>query len=312
MVPDCRGPTGRVSESGARVSQAGTGVGRDAARSAFKALPDSVQREVLRQWYRYGPRSYGETREAHPLAEGMAVGNPDFVGIGVPKAGTTWWFSLVAAHPDIYVEHQKELMYFNQRVFDHCAQDGGADDVFEAYRQWFPRPEGTKTGEWTPNYLYAHELPSLLRKVAPACKVMVLLRDPVERYRSHVSIRLSPGRMRIHRLLALDRGYYSAALQPWERVFSPSEMLVLQFEACRRSPEAHLGATYRFLGVDDSFVPDDLRLPVNKTAGKRPLPPDVERVLARLYEADVLALADRYPQIDLNLWPNFAHLAGRS
>jgi hypothetical protein len=64
--------------------------------------------------------------------------------------------------------------------------------------------------------------------------------------------------------------------------------------------------------VDDSFVPDDLRLPVNKTAGKRPLPPDVERVLARLYEADVLALADRYPQIDLNLWPNFAHLAGRS
>ena len=239
----------------------------------------------------------------------MAIGAPDFVGIGVPKAGTTWWFSLMAAHPEIHVENKKELMYFSQRILNRSRQVGGTDDVLHAYKQWFPRPEGTKTGEWTPNYLYAHQLPPLLRRAAPDCKLLVLLRDPVERYRSHISIHTSPSRMQLHRHLALDRGYYSAALQPWESAFSPSEMLILQFERCLASPDAQLAATFRFLGVDDSFVSAAIKVPVNKTATKRPLSPDLEQLLVRLYEADVLALADRYPQIDLSLWPNFAHVA---
>ena len=29
-------------------------------------------------------------------------GPPDFVGIGVQKAGTTWWFELLLTHPDQY------------------------------------------------------------------------------------------------------------------------------------------------------------------------------------------------------------------
>ncbi len=50
--------------------------------------------------------------------------------------------------------------------------------------------------------------------------------------------------------------------------------------------------------------------PVNRTATKRRVDPDIERLLVRLYEPDVVELAGRYPQIDLALWPNFAHLAG--
>jgi hypothetical protein len=85
-------------------------------------------------------------------------------------------------------------------------------------------------------------------------------------------------------------------------------MLVLQFEQCRQSPAEQLAATFRFLGVDASFISPGLTAAVNRTESKRSLPPDLERVLIGLYEADVLALADRYPQIDLRLWPNFAHL----
>lgn len=281
---------------------------RDTARSTFKTLPDFVQRELLRLWYRYGRKRHTGRLSAPTPKNGMVIGAPDFVGIGVPKAGTTWWFSLLSAHPEIHVENQKELVYFNPRTFDRSGQPGGVDDLAQAYREWFPRPPGTKSGEWTPRYLYDRQLPSLLKAVAPECRLLVLLRDPVERYRSHISIHASPSRYLVHRHLALDRGYYSAALQRWESIYSPSEMLVLQFEQCRQSPAEQLAATFRFLGVDASFISPGLTAAVNRTESKRSLPPDLERVLIGLYEADVLALADRYPQIDLRLWPNFAHL----
>ncbi len=307
-VPDGPKPT---RAPGASANRVGTRLGRDAAKSAFTSLPESVRRELLRRWHRYGPRMNLNRPPAPVPKPGMAVGAPDFVGIGVPKAGTTWWFSLIASHPEVHVENQKELRYFGPRVLDEFGRTGDFEDTADAYRAWFPRPEGTKSGEWTPNYLYTHQLPPVLRRAAPGCKLVVLLRDPVERYRSHVSIHTSSKRMQVHRHLALDRGYYSAALRPWEAVFSPSDMLILQFEKCRAAPATHLATTFRFLGVDDTYDSAAAGIPVNKTARKQSLSPELERVLVGLYEADVLALAGRYPQIDLHLWPNFAHLAAR-
>jgi len=70
-----------------------------------------------------------------------------------------------------------------------------------------------------------------------------------------------------------------------------------------------LAATYRFLGLDDSFVPPGLAAPVNKTKAKRPVDDGFRRMLVEVYEGDVVTVAARYPQIDLGLWPNFAYLA---
>jgi Sulfotransferase domain len=116
-------------------------------------------------------------------------------------------------------------------------------------------------------------------------------------------------RLRNTRYKGLARGFYSAELGPWEREYDPSQMLVLQYEACTLRPAEQLAATYRFLGLDDTFEPPGLQAAVNKTKVKREIDDGFTRMLVMLYEPDVVDLVSRHPEIDLNLWPHFAFLA---
>ena len=279
-------------------------------RYVFLRSPVSFQRRVLApRSAESGPWASGTPPVAPPVPEGMRSGAPDFVGIGAAKSGTTWWFSLLMSHPEIHVQYDKELNYFNEQFLKRL--DAGRCTLAdaEAYRDWFPRPEGTITGEWTPNYAFAYRLPPVLRAAAPGAKLLVMLRDPVERYRSDLSRPMPSRDLKRLRYKSLANSMYSNVLQPWEEAYAPEDLLVLQFEACLRSPDRYLAETFRFLGVDDSFRPPQIRASVNTSKKKRELDPFVVQQLVRLYAPDVPNLVARHPGIDLSLWPNFAHLA---
>jgi len=239
----------------------------------------------------------------------MTIGPPDFVGVGVPKAGTSWWFSLILSHPDVQGPVRKELLYFNRVFFERFRHRPCTDEDLRPYHRWFPRPPGTITGEWTPSYLFSYRLPPVLRRAAPGAKLLVLLRDPVDRYRSDISRRMPRRRLKNVRYKGLARGFYAAELRPWEDAYEPSDMLILQYEACVRDPAEQLAATYRFLGLDDTFRPAGLKEAVNQTKAKREVDDGFSRLLVELYEPDVVDLARRHQSIDLNIWPSFAYLA---
>ncbi len=280
------------------------------ARSFFLKLPVGVQRRILHRTGHLPPWASGDAPEAPSAPAGTTAGPPDFVGIGVPKSGTSWWFSLILAHPDVYGPMKKELLFFNRVFFEQFRDRTWTAEDLRAYHEWFPRPEGSITGEWTPSYIFWHRLPPILRLAAPDAKVLVLLRDPVERYQSDISRTMNRERRNNVRYRGLARGFYSAELEPWEDEYDPSEMLVLQYEACAKDPVAQLAATYRFLGIDDTFRPPQLQTWVNKTRSKLPIDPGFGHLLTELYEPDVVRLVARYPHIDLGLWPNFSFLAG--
>ena len=282
---------------------------RGSAQYLFIRTSRSFQGRVLRMFGREADWVSGTPPVAPPVPVGMRTGPPDFVGIGVAKSGTTWWFSLLMSHPEIHVQYEKELNFFNQLFLQRLNAGKCTLADAEAYRDWFPRPEETVTGEWTPNYVFASALPAVLRAAAPGAKLIVMLRDPVERYRSDLS-RPMPSRDRKRiRYRALPNGMYSNVLQPWEEAYAPKDLLVLQYEACIRSPANHLAETFRFLGVDDTFCPPGMRAPVNATKAKLELDPFVVEQLVRLYTPDVQNLVMRHPGIDLSLWEHFAHLA---
>lgn len=279
-------------------------------RSVLRALPDTVQGQLLRGTGRFAPWADGRPPGAPPCPPGMTIGPPDFVGVGVPKAGTSWWFSLIESHPDVSPPPQKELNFFNRIFFERERGGGITDEDLRAYHAFFPRPAGAVTGEWTPSYLFSYRLPPILRRAAPGAKLLVLLRDPVERYQSDISRPMARRRLRNVRYKGLARGIYTPELAPWEEVYAPEEILVLQYEACTRDPATQLAVTYRFLGLEDSYRAPRLAALVNETKAKRAITPGFERLLVELYEPDVVALARRYPQIDLRLWPHFRHLTG--
>jgi len=269
---------------------------RGPARYVFLRTPVPFQRKVLRKLGRRPPWVSGRPPPAPPVPAGMRTGPPDFVGIGAAKSGTTWWFSLLMSHPEIHVEHDKELNYFNEPFLKRVDNGSCTLADAESYQGWFPRPEGTITGEWTPHYALAFRLPPVLRAAAPGAKLLVMLRDPIERYRSDLS-RPMPGTARQRlRYRSLPNSMYANLLQPWEEVYAPDEILVLQFEACVRSPDEHLAETFlvalmqpRVLRLRRLVISSADRFPEISSAWYEK---GFERVLAAL-ASSFRALADR-------------------
>jgi hypothetical protein len=272
-------------------------------------------------------------------------GPPDFVGVGALASGIGWWHELLLAHPEIRPPQgdDRELHFFDR----FCAAElTGADIV--AYHALFQRPHGTICGEWTRRYMFDPWTPPLLRRAAPDARLLVMVSDPIERYRSVFTDRLAKRAEgeTLYMADVVDRRSFGAQLARLYRFYDPRRVLVLQFERCRRDPLGQYRRTLEFLGARDTgFAPGPLRrkaagrpesLPVavlrrvGLPAGTRrrvmarlgrrpvtervpaPLWPDIEDSLHTALDPDVQALAELVPELDLTLWPNFAHLAAKS
>lgn len=243
-------------------------------------------------------------QRTHPprVPRGWAIGPPSFVGIGVQKAGTTWWYSLLTQHPEVVtVGHPKELHYFND------LSEQSAAIAAARYARWFPRPPGRITGEWTPRYMEDPHTPRLLALAAPDARLLVMLRDPVERYRSGLAMHLARGWPDAE-AVAVARGLYAQQLQRVFAVAGHDDVLVLQYERCVRDTAVELERTFRFLGVDPSFRPRRPSLRINATIVPQSLSPEKERELVERYEPEVASLATLGVELDLDVWPHFSHL----
>lgn len=258
---------------------------------------------------------WAEPLEVPECPEGWHVGPPDFVGIGAQRSGTSWWYRGIEAHPGVVrVKGQrKELHYFN-RFWDGEVPP----DFAQTYASLFPRPPGTISGEWTPRYMHDYWSLPLLREAAPDGRVLVILRDPVERYRSGAArmVRLAEEAGRPLRMIeitdALWRSFYHEQLKRLFELYPRDQVLVLQFERCRTDPAGQMEATCRFLGLEPF---GELPSQLVRERSPRDKPPLADRLrdelVARLSD-DVRKLIDLCPEIDPSLWPNFNHIAANS
>lgn len=278
-------------------------------RALLQATPRTLREPLRAVAGNRRPWDEGPRLPPPKCPEGMVVVPPDFVGVGVQKAGTSWWYRLIVRHPHVFHAPgvHKERHYFKtfyEEPFDQRH--------VKEYHQWFPRPKQMLSGEWTPTYMAQFWTPSLLREAAPDTKILVMLRDPIERYRSRAAQEAGSENARHHRIGmdAYFRGLYVHQLQNIYRYFPSEKVLILQYEQCSQEPEYELKKTYGFLGLDQSVMPDGLTQVVNPTrGGKGELDKHLRSELVALYEEEVRRLQALVPSIDLSLWPNFRYLA---
>ena len=109
-----------------------------------------------------------------------------FLIIGAQKAGTTWICDVLRRHPDVFIPDLKELHFFEQ--------EPNYSRGYEWYLDFFRGSEGALArGEGTPNYFYnvctekeqkdwlSRDVPARVRKCLPDARLILSLRDPVER-----------------------------------------------------------------------------------------------------------------------------------
>jgi Sulfotransferase domain len=239
------------------------------------------------------------------------TGPPDFIGVGTQRSGTTWWFRTLLGHPQI---KPPLLGGKEQHFFDRfAARELGKADVAE-YHSRFMRKPGQVAGEWTPRYMHDFWTPLIIAKVAPDAKLLMMFRDPIERFRSGVPHRISrtpDARIEAATADAIERGRYATQLMRVLACHDASKILILQYEKCVADPPGQYRRTLEFLGVDPAHEHPDLerRRGTTQESSKKPIWDDLMAGLHAVLEPEVLALAAMTPEIDVSLWKNFAHLA---
>ena len=281
---------------------------RTLLQRGFIRLPPARRLALLHRLGRYAPWEDQFDFTPPSLGRGERTGPPDFVGIGVQKAGTTWWYRLLSSHPGIFTRPD---LHKERHFFDRFGTVAFRASDVAAYHGWFPRPVGMATGEWTPDYFTLPWVPALLREAAPETRLLVLLRDPVDRMLSGLAHQNRVGMASDGATIAdaVQRGFYARALGRWLEHFESNQLLVLQYERCALEPETQLAATLDFLGLP-RLTGGPAASSWSGGSGRLPGADDeLRRRLVELYAPDVTALAGQRPEVELALWPNFAHLA---
>jgi hypothetical protein len=240
------------------------------------------------------------------------TGPPDFVIIGAQKSGTTWWQGLIESHLDVArPPGQRRELHF----FDHFWDRWPTDEQLAHYQRYFPRPPGSLVGEKTPGYLYQPWVAPMLAQAAPAARLVVLMRDPVDRFISGLGLLQRSGSlkgevgagevgMREHRIVeAIDRGRYADQLTWWLKHFPREQFLLLQYEACVADPQGQLSRTFEFLGLRDQRASvSQISQARKKASGHVELPAEMRALLAARFADDLGRLEELMPDFDRSLW----------
>lgn len=194
-------------------------------------------------------------------APAPAPPRPNFLVIGAEKAGTTWAYSCLAHHPDIYVPDTKELHHFNRDDSNLKPRDHYKTREPGWYPSFFAGHRGeTAIGEVTPMYLCDPEAPARIHAYEPGMKLIAILREPAARAWSHHCMAKAKGHVAepLDAILARDpaderflrRGEYARQLAAYDALFPKEQILVLVFEEVMADRAAALDEIALFLGVE--------------------------------------------------------------
>ena len=218
---------------------------------------------------------------------------PNFFIVGAANSGTTSLYGYLKQHPDVFMPALKEPHYFAQVSPSH-EQRYLRTIIREeaAYLRLFHRAEGYKAiGEASPSYLWEANAPYRIRRAIPHAKIIILLRDPVERAYSHYLMDVREGLQNLpfHEALREDRnqrkkgwsvshlyvelGLYAEQVRRYLEAFGSDRVLILMFEELTKSAlngKSVVANVLRFLGLNIAPLREiDTRLAENGFAAAR-------------------------------------------
>lgn len=201
-------------------------------------------------------------------------GQPNFFIVGAAKAGTTYIHSLLSAHPNVCMSTDKEPHFFATTYSGKAySMRPGRIDSLPEYLNLFPdRHSSTIVGEASPSYLWCPESAQRIHDFNPQAKILILLRDPIERAFSHylMDIRegvqtltfedalahdatVSPREWGGPSHLYVDLGMYAKQVSRYCDQFPKEQILVIESAHLHSEPKATLARILAFLGLDPNW-----------------------------------------------------------
>lgn len=228
----------------------------------------------------------------------MKTEGPDFICVGLARAGTGWLYDQTISHPDFWMPPYKELRYFGSKFpspkmrddllvlrrrirsggsrlkgstappmdardagfVDRALAMVGAEANLDAYAALFSPKGDLLSGDISPNYAFLDEdVVGTIAARFPRAKILLMLRDPVERawshWRMHNRARASrpddAGAFRtfIERAQTTERWSPTVAAQLWGSAFGERYRHVF-LDDVALSPDRTRAEILSFIGAD--------------------------------------------------------------
>lgn len=197
----------------------------------------------------------------------------DFVYVGAPRCGSTWLAAALEEHPDVWIPHNKEVHFFNDRLvysFEYKYPRG-----IDNYRTYFAdAPENAIIGELSPFYYYDPQAAYRIHKHFPQTKIVMFLRDPAEMLHSlYLLLRRREKReptfeqelLKNQKLL--DLGFYHRLITPYFDWFPRENLFIAIYEEFFADENKNMRSLLQFLGADPDVKPSVMGKKVNWSEG---------------------------------------------
>ncbi len=207
---------------------------------------------------------------------------PNFLIIGASKSGTTTLHYALDQHPDIFMCPEKETGFFWAYGEKFSFQEPGSQKLrfrivtdLDQYKNLFAGAAHQKAiGEASVRYLCNLKSPGLIHQFVPQVKLIAILRQPADRAFSSYLHNLRDGmepckhfdeaiaqekqglRDTWVAMRYLEQGFYFAALQRYLQLFDRLQLFIRLFEDLQKQPQTLFTDLFRFLGVDEAFIPN--------------------------------------------------------
>ncbi|PPS44229.1 sulfotransferase domain-containing protein [Chroococcidiopsis sp. TS-821] len=210
---------------------------------------------------------------------------PNFLVIGAAKAGTTALYSYLNQHPQVFMSPEKEPHFFafeGEKVnFNGTAGakewlNRTAITDINIYQQQFREvSKEIAIGEASALYLYIPKAAIRIQYHIPKVKLIIILRNPVERAYSAFIFQKRDGlepdfdfaqalkaeKSRIENnwvpiYYYQDMGFYYHQIKRYFDLFPQEQIRVYLYDDFTANPTQILQDAFRFLNVDDTFIPN--------------------------------------------------------
>jgi len=229
----------------------------------------------------------------------------DFTIAGAQKSGTTALHYFLTKHRDITMGDQQEIHFFD----DENIFSGGPVDYELLHRHFAPLARATIAGDCTPNYLYWEPAAERIWKYNPRIKLLVLLRNPIDRAFAHWNMQrfrkreplgfleavkqeknrtAGPQSLQSRRFAYAGRGFYAQQLERFSEFFPREQVKVIRAEKFRSKQHETLDSIFHFLGVKSrGRIRNKDR---NVVPYERAITPEERKYLSAIFADDIAKL----------------------
>ena len=198
----------------------------------------------------------------------------DFFIVGAPKAGTTSLYHYLNEHSEIEMSSQKEPDFFSDQSLQKkkLYYDKNRIDTLEKYNSLFEREDVILRGDSSVSYLFYEDVPHKIITYNPDAKIIIMLRNPIDRAFSHYLMDYSLGlisesfetiiqKQSKHKNANLfyqqyiQVSEYSKQIKRYLEVFSKENIHFIDYEDFKNDTSDVVSSVFLFLGVNDDFQP---------------------------------------------------------